>query len=271
MSKNNCGRYIGIDALREYMTPDNAARAEIAIANLRGVFVYVFPYLTQSGEGNISLYARGEDYHRVIGRKLEKQMQALSERYPGGNFVPFVDASPFAEVTAAALAGLGVVGKNNLLITPRWGSYVFIGIIATDLERASEHLPLQSCIGCDACISACPGGALTDGGFLPCRCLSDITQRKGALTEREASLIRSCGTAWGCDICQSVCPMNKSAEPTDIAEFGFDLVCTLRPSDIPPTQAEFKRTYERRAFSWRGRAPIARNLELLFGESDGGQ
>ena len=263
--------YVSFDALREYMSSESIARAEEKVSNLRGLFVYVFPYLTQSGEGNISLYARGEDYHRVIGRKLEQEALALGERYPGSSFVPFVDASPFPEVRAAAMAGLGVIGRHNLLITPRWGSYVFIGVIATDLERASEHLPMQSCIGCSACTDACPGGALTDGGFDALACLSDITQRKGQLSERESALIRACNTAWGCDICQSVCPMNNSAALTDIAEFGSDLICTLIPADIPPTQAEFKRTYGARAFSWRGRAPIARNLELLYRTPDGEQ
>ena len=204
-------------------------------------------------------------------RKLEQEALALGERYPGGSFVPFVDASPFAEVTAAALAGLGVVGKNNLLITEKYGSYVFIGTIATDLALESRSHTVRACIGCNACISACPGGALTDGGFDASRCLSDITQRKGGLTESETALIRACNTAWGCDICQSVCPMNQSAAFTDIAEFGSDLICTLKPSDIPPTQAEFRRVYGRRAFSWRGRAPIARNLELLYGAIDGEQ
>ncbi|MBO7275618.1 MAG: DUF1730 domain-containing protein [Clostridia bacterium] len=258
--------YVTISALRGAMTEDNFARAQQALPGLKGVIACVFPYLCDRSEGNISLYARGEDYHSVVKRELEQRIGELKSEYPEAAFLPYVDASPFPEVLAAARAGLGVIGKNSLLITPRWGSFVFIGLIATDLELDVEPCPVQSCIGCGRCITACPGGALSAGGVDVRRCLSDITQRKGELSQTEQALIKSQNTAWGCDICQLVCPMNERAECTGQEAFSSELIFSLHPRDIPPTQAEFKAKYARRAFSWRGRAPLARNLALLESE-----
>ena len=258
--------YVCIGALRGAMTEENFALAQQALPGLKGVIACVFPYLCERSEGNISLYARGEDYHTVVRRELDRLIESLRREYPNTAFLPYVDASPFPEVLAAAQAGLGVVGRNSLLITPRWGSFVFIGLIATDLELDIEPRPVRACIDCGRCISACPGGALSAGGVDIRRCLSDITQRKGELSQTEQALIKSQNTAWGCDICQLVCPMNEHAESTALEAFSSDLISGLRSGDIPATQAEFKRKYQNRAFSWRGRAPLARNLGLLESE-----
>lgn len=287
-------RYVPFDLLREHMTEENTARALAALPGLRGVLVYVFPYFAGDSEGNISLYARGKDYHTVAGRLLEERCARLRAKHTGSTFLPYVDASPFPEVYAAAAAGLGVIGKNNLLITPEYGSYVFIGIIATDAladtlaeggyptpastpgdganttagntPTSADRAPtpaIQACIGCLACIRACPGGALREGTFDKTACLSDITQRKGELSEAERELVKGGGMIWGCDICQTVCPMNRTAALTDIGEFRDDLILSLSAADIPSTNREFKAKYGAYAFSWRGRAPLARNGEIL--------
>lgn len=258
--------YVSIAELWDAMSESSRQRALDVLPELKGVIACVFPYLCDRSEGNVSLYARGEDYHSVVRRELDRQIESLRREYPNAAFLPYVDASPFPEVLAAARAGLGVIGKNSLLITPRWGSFVFIGLIATDLEIDIAPRPVESCIGCGRCISACPGGALSAGGVDVRRCLSDITQRKGELSQTEQALLRAQNTAWGCDICQLVCPMNEHAERTEIEAFGTDLIVGLHPSDIPETQAEFKRKFQNRAFSWRGRSPLARNLELLESE-----
>lgn len=127
---------------------------------VKGLFCAVFPYFESLRPGNISVYARGMDYHAVLKARLSSAAEALKGLYPESRFKIYVDASPYPEVRAAALCGLGVLGKNGLLITERYGSYVFIGTIASDLELQYEKNEIKNCIGCMACVRACPGGAL---------------------------------------------------------------------------------------------------------------
>lgn len=108
-----------------------------------GVFVAAFPYFTSShpSTGNLSLYARGEDYHRVLLRRLTWAAEQLAQRYPDHHFVPGSDASPLDERQCARLAGLGILGRHGLLILPPYGSWVFLGTILTDLELPSAPDP----------------------------------------------------------------------------------------------------------------------------------
>ena len=90
--------YVTISALRGAMTEDNFARAQQALPGIKGVIACVFPYLCDRSEGNVSLYARGEDYHSVVRRELDRQIESLRLEYPNAAFLPYVDASPFPEV-----------------------------------------------------------------------------------------------------------------------------------------------------------------------------
>ena len=98
------------------------------------VLVAAFPYYAGDRPGNLSLYSRGEDYHRVLRRRLGQVCQALETRYPGHAFVPGADSSPVPELAAAVRSGVGRVGRNGLLFVPPYGSYVFLGTVLTDLE-----------------------------------------------------------------------------------------------------------------------------------------
>ena len=232
----------------------------------RSVILYLLPYYTTETV-NLSRYAVSLDYHLAIREINAGFEEILKEKFPEAKIKGYGDHSPIDERHAALISGLGIAGDNGVIINEKYGSYVFIGDVVTDISPeklgAAPPKEILRCEHCGACKRACPTGILRGEGE---DCLSAITQKKGDLTEEEAALMREYNTLWGCDICQSVCPMNKSAAFTDIAEFGSDLVCTLTPADIPATQAEFKRAYGERAFSWRGRAPIARNLELLYSE-----
>ena len=172
--------------------------------------------------------------------------------------------SPFPEVYAAALAGLGRLGQNGLLITERAGSFVFLGFLATDAalpETAGEIIP---CSGCGACEKACPGGALRER-FEEVRCLSAITQKRGQLTAEQAALVKQGGMLWGCDRCQMACPENQNRTVFALPEFlpqADPAAAELRLSD-----RAFRRKFAGRAFTWRGVQPLRRNLEILKEES----
>lgn len=219
------------------------------------VIVACFPYLLDDSEyenRNISKYAVVTDYHEVALARLEKAAEMLRRIYPDNRFSAFADNSPIPEVRAACAAGLGVRGMNTLLITEKYGSYVFIGEIVTDLKIEPKENKIKTCIGCQKCINACPSKAITDSVFNEKACLSAITQKKGELSDEEKKLMRECGCVWGCDICQDVCPMNKNAAKTEMEEFLSSPAARVLPGC----------ELDARAYEWRGRKVIERNINI---------
>lgn len=226
------------------------------------VLCCLFPYYTgEWPQRNISRYAMVSDYHRIAGSYLERFCQALGEQFPDHAFVWFTDNSPVREVSAAFHAGLGRRGENGLLLHPVYGSYVFIGEVVTDLVLQPDRpLDPPDCIGCGACRQICPQGALQpDGSICLERCRSHITQKKGELSDGEIAQICAGGLIWGCDLCNDVCPMNKGARLTPVPEFL---------SSVQPVfdQQLAQELLDDRAFNYRGKKTILRNIALLNGE-----
>lgn len=222
------------------------------------VLVFAFPYLLPEYHGacNLSRYACVPDYHPVARRALEGMIAALCKQFPSEKFAAFADISPFDEVRIAAKAGLGVIGRNTLLIHPRYGSWLFLGEIVTTLELPVQDFPIQGCIGCGVCERACPGNALSGGKLREQQCVSALTQKKGELTQAEQALIRAGGLVWGCDICQVVCPMNRTAWENPYPPFTEDVVQIV-------TEENAGRLCKVRAFGFRGLKVIQRNLGIL--------
>lgn len=225
------------------------------------VIIFAVPYLTEvsAGERNISSYAVSRDYHLFFASLKDELLCKLRERYPNNKFAIFSDHSPIDEIEASARAGLGVIGKNHLLITEKYSSYVFIGEIVTDAFLPSFAREAEHCENCGQCLRACPVN--TDISL----CLSSLTQKKGELTKRESELIKASGCAWGCDICQEVCPHTKKALRngtiyTDINFFKHSTTSVLRCEDI---ESMNETEFSERAYSWRGKRTIIRNLKIL--------
>lgn len=218
----------------------------------RTAIMLLAPYYSGQREGNISLYAAPRDYHIYFSGLFERLYAGLGNR--GCIMKGYADHSPIAEVEAAAKAGLGIVGENGLLINRRYGSYVFIGELLTDLpcDDRGEY-EIKRCSGCGLCSMSCPS---------PAECMSAITQKKGELSDDQRALIRRCGCAWGCDICQTVCPHNRNIAETPLAYFREDILPALTPEEL---DAMSDADFAARAYSWRGRATIARNLAIIAG------
>ncbi len=222
--------------------------------NSQTVFLTVIPYYVEGEDDrNLSRYAVSNDYHRIVETYLQQTVDILSSHYPAYRFVPFVDASPIQEVSAAAMAGLGVIGKNHTLITSKYGSYVFIGEIVTDMPVDCQAKTWQTCVSCGRCLSACPTGALTADSFHPSLCLSHISQKKGEWTEEEAELFSKGDLLWGCDCCQDVCPYNQNLPSTYLPEFYINRCPVL-------TEKNVLDGFFQRAYAWRGQSVILRNL-----------
>ena len=252
---------VDVERLWEQMTEASRLRALQTTPGLKRLVCAAFPYgPEQLTVGRISLYARGADYHRVLQARMAPVAEEMARRYPGYRFDFYADASPFPEVYAAALAGLGKLGQNGLLITEKAGSFVFLGFLATDAELPETAGEVVPCRGCGACKKACPGGALGEG-LDQSRCLSALTQQRGSLTEEQTALIKWGGMLWGCDRCQLACPENQSRTAPPLPEFAP--LPDPAEADLQLSDRAFRRTFEGRAFTWRGVQPLRRNCEIL--------
>ncbi|MDO4618299.1 MAG: DUF1730 domain-containing protein [Clostridia bacterium] len=230
----------------------------------KSIIVCLFPYYKNGEKTNLSLYAKGVDYHKITREKLGKIKDFLEQN--GYQAEIKVDDETLPERHLAYLAGLGFLGKNGSLINDKFGSFVFIGYIVTDLELEANTPSNKTCLNCGKCITHCPGGAISENSINPYLCASYITQKKGELTDSEKKIIKKSGYVWGCDICQAVCPHNGNLPEYGIPEFSENLTDKLT-DDMAASNREFKKKYQEKAFSWRGYDIIKRNLEIFKEET----
>lgn len=229
--------------------------------NSKSVIMFAFPYLQRRESGNISSYAKVCDYHPIVLSMLKDLSLSLKGTFEGNNFEVFCDNSPIPEVYTASICSLGVVGKNGLLITADYGSFVFLGEIVTDLELPATKSEIQSCIGCSICEKRCPGKAISNGRIIKENCVSDISQKKKELTSSEESLLIKADTVWGCDICQNCCPMNKNIKPTFLKPFKENIKKDISLEEV--LEDDFEEKNSDRAFLWRGKKVLERNLRII--------
>jgi epoxyqueuosine reductase len=162
-------------------------------------------------DGKIARYALGRDYHKVIRSKLNRLGREVQKEHVGSEVRVCVDSAPILDRAYASLAGLGWFGKNTMLIDSKRGSWFFIGLLITTVPYEADEPSVGGCGTCRKCIEACPTGAiklLNDRYQIDSRsCISYQTiENKGDIT------VDTAGWAFGCDICQEVCPFNQPRE-----------------------------------------------------------
>ena len=172
-----------------------------------------------TGHGRVAKYARGDDYHNVIKRRLHTIADELRETHPDETFRVFVDTAPVLEREHAARAGIGWPGKHTLTINPTLGSYLFLGGIISTVRftpsaRTNRWDPVENvpetghCGTCTRCIDACPTDAITPWSVDARRCISYLTiEHREPIDTRYWRAIGD--NLYGCDICQDVCPHNS--------------------------------------------------------------
>ena len=206
-----------------------AARAEVSCAPralapaAHSVISLATFYLTQAPDdptqpgdphGRVSAYAWGDDYHDVIRRRLDalaEYIRSLAERADEKTLV-FVDTGRMVDRAVAQRSGLGWYGKNTMILTKGWGSWVFLSEVVTGLDLEPDTPVATNCGQCEVCLHACPTGAFVEPYVLDNRrCISYLTiELRGSIPIELRPLI---GThIFGCDICQQVCPVNHIAE-----------------------------------------------------------
>lgn len=224
-----------------------------------------FPYLHEENyfDNGFSLYTRGNDYHRVIKSYLDKVCEFIILK--GGKALSFVDSNTLPERYIAYLAGVGFIGKNNMLITKEYGSYVFLGEIITDLDiydddngSFEELIKYKECGDCNICFGECPTKSINPNRKNPNICLSYITQKKD-LEEWEMKALN--GRVFGCDSCQLKCPYNEKVEFSNIEGFKpLEFMNKDYNKDIISMgNAEFKSTLKNISCGWRGKNVLKRN------------
>ena len=227
----------------------------------KSVIVCAFPYYTgEHPEANVCKYAMVPDYHFVVRQILNQAAEELKREFDAA-FVGFTDVSALPERECALKAGLGFPGVNGLVIHPQYGTFFVIGELVTDHLFEFDSPLSQTCMKCGQCIRHCPAGAISWDGIDYTHCLSEVTQRKGELTEEEQARIRKNGLMWGCDCCQNCCPHNRDLPLTYIEAFSSDVQTVVTRENLNPL-------CKTRAFGYKGKTLLKRNLELIgYGET----
>ncbi|MFC4559088.1 tRNA epoxyqueuosine(34) reductase QueG [Virgibacillus kekensis] len=207
----------------------------------------------------------GVDYHVVLREKLEKLNTFIKEKIPGASNKVMVDTGELSDRAVAERAGIGFSGKNTAIITPEFGSYVYLGELITNIPFVPDKPLADGCGSCTKCLDACPTGALVQGGQLNAqKCLAFQTQTKGFLDDEYRSKIGN--FIYGFDTCQVVCPYNKNVDFHLHEELEPDPDVAkpkLKPM-LRMSNREFKKTFGHIAGSWRGKKPLQRNALIAL-------
>lgn len=256
------------DRAEAYEHPRHVLDGVRSILMLATNYRTVEPEAPGGGQGRVSRYAWGADYHDLIHARLGTLVEFHRRERPEARVRGVVDTAPLLEREFAQLAGLGWVGKNTQLVSKQFGSWTFLAALLTseklvyDEPHAGEH-----CGSCRACLDACPTGALADAYRLDARkCISYLTIEFGGLAPSE---VRPLEQDWlfGCDACQEACPWNHRTPMT--SEEAFHPAAAANPAELTGLfaldDAAFRERF-RRTPMWRARRRgILRNAAIVLG------
>jgi epoxyqueuosine reductase len=207
----------------------------------------------------------GQDYHHILRDRLEKLEQFILERVPNAKLKSMVDTGELVDRAVAERAGIGWSGKNCSIITPEFGSYVYLGEMITNIPFPPDTPIENQCGTCNKCVEMCPTGALVQGGQLNARrCIAFLTQTKGFIADEFREKMGN--RLYGCDTCQMVCPKNKGKD------FHLHPEMEPDPEIVKPklkpllhlSNREFKEKFGHLAGAWRGKKPIQRNAIIAL-------
>ncbi|MBO6687703.1 MAG: tRNA epoxyqueuosine(34) reductase QueG [Henriciella sp.] len=224
--------------------------------------------LERTGEGNISIYARGKDYHDVLKKRL-KQLARAFVAETGAEVKVFVDTAPLMEKPLAHKAGLGWQGKHTNLVSREHGSWLFLGVMLTDAVLDMDDAEVDHCGSCSACLDICPTAAFPAPYQLDARrCISYLTiEHKGPIAHEFRAAMGN--RIYGCDDCLAICPWNKFAETA--REGAFWARAELKGPDLDALSAlddaHFRDVFSGSPIKRIGRDRFIRNVLIAIGNS----
>jgi epoxyqueuosine reductase len=267
----------GMHGEMRYMARQAAKRKDpdLVLPDVRSIITLAAGYYAGAGPeadataARISRYAAGEDYHRVLEMRLGELEGFITGLLPRARARTYVDAGPVMEKSWGAEGGLGWIGKHSNLITRQQGSWFFIGTILLDLDLEYGRRESDHCGTCSRCIPACPTGAIVQPYVVDARlCISYLTiELRGGIPRTLRPLIGN--RIFGCDDCQEVCPWNRFAVRTPLAELlprqGGRATSLL--SLIHLSNEQFRIRFAGTAILRAGRDGFVRNVAVALGNS----
>jgi len=244
------------------------ARSAIVVAMNYGPADDPMPALERRGEGVVSVYARGNDYHDLVKKRLKQLARAVATE-TGADVKVFVDTAPLMEKPLAAQAGIGWQGKHTNLVSRQLGSWFFLGVVLTAAALEPDAPEADNCGSCSACLSICPTDAFPAPYELDARrCISYLTiEHAGSIPREMRAAIGN--RIYGCDDCLAVCPWNK------FAATAREAALHPRPENVGPKLAEladlddagFRAVFAGSPVKRTGRNRFVRNVLIAIGNS----
>ncbi|WP_050614081.1 tRNA epoxyqueuosine(34) reductase QueG [Bacillus testis] len=207
----------------------------------------------------------GVDYHILLREKLKMLEDYLAQRVPEVRTLSMVDTGELSDRAVAERAGIGWSAKNCAIITPEFGSYVYLGEMITNIPFEPDEPLEDQCGSCTKCLDICPTGALVSGGQINAkRCIAFLTQTKEPLPEEFRKKIGN--RVYGCDSCQTICPKNKGMDfhLHERMEPEPELAKPLLTPILHMSNRQFKETFGHVSGAWRGKKPIQRNAIIAL-------
>ena len=225
------------------------------------------PQKTAYKRGKFTPNSWGLDYHYVLQDKLDRLAKGIEELTANFEYKGMVDTGALVDTAVARRAGIGFIGKNGLVISKEFGSYMFLGELITNLDIEPDQPVDYDCGDCNRCVTACPTSCLIgDGTMNAKRCLSFQTQDKGIMDLEFRKKIKT--VIYGCDICQICCPYNKGLDNPLATEIDPDLAHPELLPFLELSNGQFKEKFGHIAGSWRGKNILQRNAIIALANAN---
>ena len=225
------------------------------------------PQKTAYKRGKFTPNSWGLDYHYVLQDKLNRLAKGIEELTADFEYKGMVDTGALVDTAVARRAGIGFIGKNGLVISKEFGSYMFLGELITNLDIEPDQPVDYGCGDCNRCVTACPTSCLIgDGTMNAKRCLSFQTQDKGVMDLEFRKKIKT--VIYGCDICQICCPYNKGLDNPLATEIDPELAHPELLPFLELSNGQFKEKFGHIAGSWRGKNILQRNAIIALANAN---